>query len=79
MNKWGVFELLWHEEVVSVLVERTIMYIKKKGAGKGSVGHGIAFGCPWRKVIPGEMRVFLALVIYMGAKRDFSSKSFWKE
>ena len=57
MNKWGVFELLWDEEVVGVLVERTNMW----------------------KVIPGEMRVFLALVIYMGAKRDFSSKSFWKE
>ena len=25
------------------------------------------------------MRFFLALVIYMGAKRDSDSKSFWKE
>ena len=79
MTELGVFELFWDEEVVGVLVERTNMYAEEKGAGKKSVGHGVPFGRPWRKVTPGEMRVFLALVIYMGAKRDTGSKSFWKE
>jgi len=75
----AVFELFWDEEVVRVLVERTNMYAEDKGAGKKRASPGVAFGRPWKKVTPGEMRVFLALVIYMGAKRECGSKSFWRE
>jgi len=79
VTELGIFELFWDEEGVGMLVERTNMCAEEKGAGKTRVGGGVAFGYPWRKVIPGEMWVFLALVIYIGAKRDCGSKTFWKE
>jgi len=74
----GVFELFWDDEVLGVLVERTNMYAEEKGAGK-KVSGGVAIGRPWKKVTPEEMRVFVALVIYMGANRDCGSKAFWRD
>jgi len=33
---------------------------------------------PWKKVTAAEIRVFLALLIYMGARREGGSHGFWK-
>ena len=33
---------------------------------------------PWKKVTAAEIRVFLALLIYMGAKQESGSHGFWK-
>ena len=61
-----------------MLVERTNMYAEEKGAGKKMLA-GVAFGRPWKKVTPEEMRVFVALVIYMRANRYCGSKGFWRD
>ena len=67
-----VFELFWDSEVIDVLVKGTNGYAREKCAGTH-------FGRrPWRKVTEEEIRVFLALLIYMGTKRDCGSTRFWK-
>ena len=87
-----VFELFWDSEVVNVLVEGTNAYAEEKDAGRckeGAVATGsrleqAATGVhsrrcrPWKKVTAAEIRVFLALLIYMGAKRETGSSGFWK-
>ena len=72
-----VFELFWDREIVNVLVEGTNAYAEAKGAGKEIPGGGTRR--PWRKVTDAEIRVFFALLIYMGAKRGCGSTSFWKD
>ena len=72
-----VFELFWDREIVNVLVEGTNAYAEAKGAGKQTPGG--AFRRQWRKVTDAEIRVFLASLIYMGAKRGGGSNSFWKD
>lgn len=59
-----------------MIVEGTNAYAKEKGAGKATLG-GVAFPRPWKKVTAEEIRVFLALLIYMGARRGSGSNSFW--
>ena len=67
-----VFELFWDSEVLDVLVQSTNAYAGEKCAGT-------RFGRrPWRKVTEEEIKVFLALLIYMGTKRDCGSTKFWK-
>lgn len=71
-----IFELFWDLEVVGVIVEGTNAYAEEKGAGKATPG-GVGFRRPWKKVTTKEIRVFLALLIYMGARRGCGSNSFW--
>jgi len=78
VTELGVFELFLDEEILGMLVERTNMYAEEKGVGK-KVPAGVAFGRPWKKVTPEEMRVFVALVIYMRANRYCGSKGFWRD
>lgn len=88
-----VFELFWDSEVVNVLVKGTNTYAEEKGAG-GCKERAVAIGSrlemavtgihsrrcrPWKKVTAAEIRVFLGLLIYMGAKRETGSSGFWKE
>lgn len=73
-----IFELFWDQVVVSVVVEGTNAYAEAKGAGKRT-HDGVAFQRPWKKVTDAEIRVFFALLIYMGAQRGSGSNSFWKE
>lgn len=44
-------------------------------AGEKSMG----LGGRWRKVRGGEIRLFLALLTHMGARRELGSKGFWSE
>ena len=88
-----IFELFGDSEVVNVLVEGTNAYAEEKGAGGGCSGRGVTTGgqvgrtlsgvyshqCrPWKKVTAAEILVFLALLIYMGARREGGSHGFWK-
>ena len=87
-----IFELFWDREVVNVLVEGTNLYAKEKGAGghcsekqvaeegwEKTVARAHARRCrPWKKVTEAEIHVFLALLIYMGAKRECGTGGFWK-
>lgn len=83
-----VFELFWDSEVIAVLVTGTNAYTKQKDAAErreGETGAGASlasgvcpWGRPWRKVTESEMRVFLAILIYMGTKRECGSSGYWR-
>ena len=60
-----------------MLVEGNNAYAEAKGAGKEIPDGG--FHRPWRKVMDAEIRVFFALLIYMGAKQGCGSHSFWED
>ena len=67
-----IFELFWDHRVMDLLVVGTNQYAREKGAGKkleSPTSTPVAFGRPWKKVVAKEMRVFLALLIHIGAKR----------
>ena len=53
-------------------------YAEAKGDGRSTPG-GLAFRRPWRKVTDAEIRVFCALLIYMGTKQGGGSNTFWRE
>jgi len=79
-----IFELFWDDRVIDLLVVGTNQYAREKGAGKrleslAGTQVPVAFGREWRKVRPKEMRVFLALLIHIGAKRGagLSPGAFW--
>ena len=78
MDVLQIFELFWDDEVIDVVVEGTNRYAEVKGAGKRSAEGG-AFGRPWKKVTGREIKVFLAILMYMGAKRGsgLGPGSFW--
>ena len=79
-----IFELFWDDRVIDLLVVGTNQYAREKGAGKrleslAGTQVPVAFGREWRKVRAKEMRVFLALLIHIGAKRGagLSPGTFW--
>ena len=81
-NALRIFELFWDDSVIDLLVVGTNQYAKEKGAGKGletGASRVKSFGREWRKVRAHEMRVFLALLIHIGAKRGggLGPKVFW--
>jgi len=65
-----IFELFWDERVVESIVQETNTYAVKKRAG---------FRGGWKKVRGVEIRLFLALLIHMGARRGMGTKGFWQE
>jgi len=65
-----IFELFWDERVVESIVQETNAYATEKRAG---------FGGGWKKVRGVEIRLFLALLIHMGARRGMGSQGFWQE
>jgi len=73
-----IFELFWDDEMIDVVVEGTNHYAEVKGAGKISV-EGRVFGRLWKKVTEREIKLFLAILMYMGAKRGggIGPGSFW--
>jgi len=66
-----IFELFWDEEAIELLVVGTNAYAKEKGAGAETQRR-------WKRVTGNEIRVFLALLIYMGARRGMGSQGFWR-
>ena len=79
-----IFKLFGDSEMVNVLVEGINVYTEEKGARGGCIGRGVTTSgqvgrtlgevhshqCrPWKKVTAAEILVFLALLIYMGARR----------
>jgi len=78
-----VFELFWDSEVINVLVEGTNFYAKEKGAverrsGEGAAGGRCPWGRPWKKATESEIKVFLGLLLYLGARRECGCSGFWK-
>jgi len=64
-------------------VEGTNLYAKEKGAverrsGEGEAGKQRPWGRPWKKVTESEIKVFLGLLLYMGARRECGSSGLWK-
>ena len=66
-----IFELFWDEEAIELLVAGTNAYAEEKGAGAATQRR-------WKRVRGNEMRVFIALLIYMGARRGMGSQGFWR-
>ena len=66
-----IVELFWDEEAIELLVVGTNRYTKEKRAGAGTQRR-------WKRVTGNEIRVFLALLIYMGARRGMGSQGFWR-
>ena len=66
--------------MIDVVVEGTNRYAEVNGAGKRSAEGG-AFGRPWKKVTGREIKVILAILMYMGIKRGsgLGPGSFWNQ
>ena len=81
-----VFELFWDSKVINVLVEGANLYAKEKGAversGEGAAASGEChlWDWPWnlKKVTESDIKVFLGLLLYMGARQECGSSRFWK-
>ena len=65
-----IFELFWDERAIECIVQQTNAYAAEKRMGLGG---------RWKKVRGVEIRLFLALLIHMGARRGMGSKGFWSE
>ena len=63
VNVVQIFELFWDDEVIDVVVEGTNRYAEVKGAGKRTA-KGEAFGRPWKKITGGNVKLFLAILMY---------------
>jgi hypothetical protein len=71
------FELFWGQEVWSILVENTNAYAQYKEAECKEKKTGMSRW--WKAVTLYEMRIFIALLIYIGIVGTSNIRSYWNK
>ena len=67
-----LFQLFWPRSVLQWIVDETNQYATVVNNNGGTFG-----GCNWEPITLSELMVFIAIILYMGMKRQPNLKSYW--
>ena len=67
-----LFQLFWPWSVLQWIIDETNRYAMAVNNDGGTFG-----GCNWEPITLSELMVFIAIILYMGMKRQPHLKSYW--
>ena len=67
-----LFQLIWPWSVLQWIIDETNRYAMAVNNDGGTFG-----GCNWEPITLSELMVFIAIILYMGMKRQPNLKSYW--
>ena len=67
-----LFQLFWPRSILHQIVDETNRYATAVNNDGGTFG-----GCNWEPITMSKLMVFIAIILYMGMKRQPNLKSYW--